>query len=165
MMSHDRFKAATLRVVSVTTSEMPTAPDLGVWRRFLYAHTSVMRTLEAELVGATGLPLASFDVLVHLGEAPGGRLRMGDLADRILLSRSGASRLVDRLVRLGLVERQACPGDGRGMYAVLTLAGRERLQEAAPVHQRGVGEHFTARLPGDHLTLLDDLLAELVAKD
>ncbi|MDP9496424.1 MAG: MarR family transcriptional regulator, partial [Actinomycetota bacterium] len=93
---------------------------MAAWRTFLRAHAVLVRRLEAELVAEHDLPLASYDVLVQLSEAPQQRLRMTELADRVLLSRSGLTRLVDRLVRDGLVERQACSEDARGMLAVLT---------------------------------------------
>lgn len=132
--------------------------ELRAWRGFLIAHAAVLRRLEAELDAETGLPLASYDVLVQLCEAPGGRLRMTELAERVLLSRSGLTRLVDRLQRDGLVARESCPSDARGKFAALTPAGTARLRTAAPVHLRGVREHVTSRLTGPELATLADLL-------
>src|SRR5262249_11335051 len=91
-----------------------TARELAVWRMFLRAHASIAGRLERDLVAEHGLPLAWYEVLLQLAEAPGQRLRMTDLAERVLLSRSGLTRLVDRLVAEGLVERAACPSDARG---------------------------------------------------
>src|SRR5687767_11095724 len=99
-----------------------------------------MRQLEAELLAEHQLPLAWYDVLVQLAHAPGRRLRMAELAERVLLSRSGLTRLVDRLVREGLVVRDSCSSDGRGVNAVLTEHGLTRLRAAAPTHLRGIGE-------------------------
>jgi DNA-binding MarR family transcriptional regulator len=139
-----------------------TARELGAWRAFLRAHSIVSRKLEAELVAEHDLPLASYDVLLQLAEAPGRRLRMTQLADRVLLSRSGLTRLVDRLERDGLVERQACPNDARGTLAVVTDSGLGRLRAAAPTHLRGVGEHVTSRLTDAELDRLRELMGKLL---
>ncbi len=137
------------------------AAEMAAWRAFLRAHATVIRRLEAELVAEHDLPLASYDVLVQLSEAPDRRLRMTELADRVLLSRSGLTRLVDRLVRDGLVQRQACPEDARGMLAVLTPAGLERLERAWPTHLRGVAAHLE-RLSPEEVETLAALLVKLV---
>ena len=100
-----------------------TAEELAVWRMLQRAQVRITRRLESELLVAHDLPLASYEVLMQLAEAAGRRLRMNDLADRVLLSRSGLTRLIDRLQREGLVTREACPDDARGLFAVLTDAG------------------------------------------
>src|ERR1700712_6009675 len=100
---------------------------MGAWRGFLNAHAHVIRRLEAELEAEQSMPLANYDVLVQLAEAPDHALRMSELATSVLLSRSGLTRLVDRLEREGLVERQACADDARGTLAVLTPGGLTRL--------------------------------------
>ena len=138
-----------------------TAPEQAAWRSFLRAHATLVRRLEGELVAEHDLPLPSYDVLVQLSEAPGRRLRMTELADRVLLSRSGLTRLVDRLVRDGLVERQACPDDARGTLAVLTDAGLDRLRTAWPTHLRGVAAHL-GRLSPAEVEQLTVLMAKLV---
>lgn len=138
------------------------AVESTAWRTFLRAHAQVVRRLEHDLLAAHDLPLASYDVLVQLSEAPGHRLRMTELAERVLLSRSGLTRLVDRLQREGLVCRQACPSDARGTHAVLTDVGLDRLRAAWPTHLRGVAEHVTDRLSADELTTLSALLGRLV---
>ena len=139
-----------------------TTVELTAWRMFLRAHATILRRLEAELVMEHDLPLASYDVLVQLSEAPEQRLRMTELADRVLLSRSGLTRLADRLERDGLLVRQACPSDARGTLAVLTDAGLARLRAAWPTHLRGVAEHVTGRLAPDELQELARLLGKLV---
>jgi DNA-binding MarR family transcriptional regulator len=139
-----------------------TPADLTAWRTFLRAHATVVRRLEAELVAEHDLPLASYDVLVHLSEATDRRLRMTELADRVLLSRSGLTRLADRLEREGLIERKACPSDARGTLAVLTPAGLARLRAAWPTHRRGVAEHVTGRLSAAELVQLCELLDKLL---
>lgn len=144
---------------TVSTRSDPTA--LASWRVFLRAHAVVTRRLEAELLEEQNLPLASYDVLVQLVDAPGHRLRMTELAGAVLLSRSGLSRLVDRLQREGLVNREAATEDGRGMYAVLLPAGLTRLRAAAPTHLRGVAEHMTGKFTDDELDGLRALLERL----
>jgi DNA-binding MarR family transcriptional regulator len=120
-----------------------------------------MRTLEAELQAEQHLSLADYDVLVQLAEAPEQSLRMHELADSVLLSRSGLTRMVDRLVRGGYVARVPCPNDQRGRLAVLTPAGLDRLRRAAPTHLRGVREHFTGRLSAAELETLGRLMDRL----
>lgn len=141
------------------------ASEQNAWRTFLRAHATIVRRLEAELLQEHDLPLASYDVLVQLSEAPGRGLRMTELADRVLLSRSGLTRLVDRLVREGLVTREAAPEDARGTLAVLTDAGFDRLCGAWPTHLRGVVEHVTSRLTASEVVRLGVLLAKLVDDD
>jgi DNA-binding MarR family transcriptional regulator len=118
---------------------------LRVWRDFLQAHAVVTRSLERELTDDRDLPLTWYDVLVSLNDA-GGRLRMQQLAERVVFSRSGITRLVDRMATAGLVRRERCPDDRRGTFAVLTPLGRRRLRDATSVHLRGVRDHFTAYL-------------------
>jgi DNA-binding MarR family transcriptional regulator len=149
-------------VYVTTTRARLTEAELGAWRLFLRAHSQITRRLEHELLAEQELPLASYDVLLQLAEAPGNHLRMTDLADRVMLSRSGLTRLVDRLVSDGLVTRASCPGDARGTNAVLTEAGRARLRAAAPTHLRGVAEHMTDRLTADELSTLRELMAKLL---
>jgi DNA-binding MarR family transcriptional regulator len=139
-----------------------TERELSVWRTFLRVHASLTRRLERDLLAENDLPLASYDVLVQLAEAPQGRLRMTDLADRVLLSRSGLTRLVDRLVAERLAERQSCPSDARGTFAVITDAGRVRLREAAETHLRGIHEYMISRLPAEDLDALGALLNRLL---
>src|SRR5256885_15280337 len=111
---------------------LPTFTDLELdaWRGFLRTHATLVRDLDEELTERHGLPLSSYDVLVQLDEAPDGMLRMSHLADAVLLSRSGLSRLVSRLEKDGLLERSDCPSDARGAFAVITDNGRARLAEA-----------------------------------
>src|SRR5680860_1329805 len=122
-------------------------PRLRAWHAFLRAHARVVRQLEQELQSDQGLALTDYDVLLQLSAAGDRRLRMSDLAERLVLSRSGATRLVDRLVADGLVERVTCESDRRGQWASLTASGLERLRAAAPTHLRGVEAHFLDRIP------------------
>jgi len=138
---------------------------LAVWRSFLRAHSETVRRLERDLVNHVGLPLSWYDVLLQLAEAPDRRLRMAELADRVLLSRSGLTRLVDRLQQEGLVVRVPYPGDARGLWTVLTDAGLERLRAAAPTHLAGVAQHWLAHFDDDELRTLGALLARVEQAD
>ena len=130
---------------------MLTRTELDVWRSFLRAHAHLTRVLENELLAAQQLSLASYDVLVQLAEAPGRRLRMTELAGAVLLSRSGVTRLVDRLEKGGLVTRARVDSDGRGVVAVLTQHGYHRLKAATGTHLSGVAQHFAGALAADDL--------------
>jgi len=131
-----------------------TTAELAAWRGLLRAHAALLAELDAELETAHGLALSSYDVLVNLADAPGGRMRMRDLADAVLLSRSGLTRLVDRLERDGLLTRATCPTHARGAYAVLTEHGRERLTAARPTHRDGVRRRYLSHFEPDELTQL-----------
>jgi len=120
--------------------------ELDAWRGMLITHSRVIAALDDELEREHGLPLGSYEVLLWLAEASEHSLRMGELADRLLLSRSGLTRLVDRLAAQGLVERHSCPSDRRGTFARLTETGLERFEEARPTHLRGIREQFLAGL-------------------
>lgn len=136
-----------------------------VWRAFLRAHAEVTRRLEADLLAEHGLPLASYDVLVQLVEArPDHRLRMTELADRVLISRSGLTRLVDRLEREGLVRREPCESDARGLFAVLTPEGYDRLRSATGTHLRGVNDYMFAQVKQDELGVLGDALGRVAGR-
>jgi DNA-binding MarR family transcriptional regulator len=139
----------------------PTREQLAVWRAFLRAHSSITRVLEAELVAEQELSLASYDVLVQLAEAPDRRLRMTELADAVVLSRSGVTRLVDRLEKGGLVARCPVETDGRGVAAHLTDAGLNRLRTASRTHLRGIAHHFAERLDDADLHTLERISRRL----
>lgn len=133
-----------------------------MWEQFLRAHAAVTHALETELVRAQDLPLAWYDVLVNLNGATQGRLRMQELARRVMFSRSGLTRLVDRMVEAGLVSREPCPGDRRGMFAVISAEGRKRLREASGVHLRGVYEHFARHLDDRDVSMLRTALGHVL---
>jgi len=137
-------------------------PGLGAWRQFLTAHARVVAVLEAELDAQRNLPLAWYDVLVQLEEAPDHRLRMTGLAGAVLLSKSGLTRLIDRMKSAGLVERCPDDADRRGVWVSLTPAGHERLRDAAPIHLRGVREHFTSHLSAADAATLEEVFARIV---
>lgn len=131
---------------------------IAVWRTFLRSHARAMRELERELLAETGMSIGAYDVLLQLAEAPQRRLRMAELADRVLLSRSGLTRLIDRLQADGLVRREPSPDDARGTFTVLTADGVSRLRAAAPVHLAGIGAHWLAHFSDDELRQLETLL-------
>jgi DNA-binding MarR family transcriptional regulator len=133
----------------------PTREQLAAWRAFLRAHATLIQVLETELVAEQRLSLAAYDVLVQLAEAPDRRLRMTELAEAVLLSRSGVTRLVDRLEKIGLVARCPVESDGRGVAARLTDAGLNRLRIASRTHLAGVTRHFVNRLDADDLDALE----------
>jgi DNA-binding MarR family transcriptional regulator len=133
---------------------------LSAWVALLRAHATLMRQLETDLEQKTGLPLADFDVLAQLARA-GGALRMTELADRALISRSGMTRRVARLVREGLVCRAKTDADARGVVVTLTVAGQRRLAKAAPVHMREVSDLFIAKLDDHELAVLESALAKV----
>lgn len=114
---------------------------LAAWRAFLHAGVALTGVLEQELEEAQQLPLSWYDVLLKLHEA-GGELRMQELANAVLLSKSGLTRLIDRMERDGLVDRRPCASDRRGWLAVLTPQGEARLRQASPVHLQGIERHF-----------------------
>src|SRR4051794_38737385 len=128
--------------------------ELGAWRGFLRVHSALVRSLDAELASAHKLPLSSYEVLINLEAAPGHKRRMSELADSVLLSRSGMTRLVDRLEQNGLLERDHCTADGRGCFAVLTDKGAALLESARPTHLGGVRERFLSQFAEDELRML-----------
>jgi DNA-binding MarR family transcriptional regulator len=130
-------------------------PRLSPWRAFLLAHARVSRRLDEELRVEHDLSIAEYDTLLTLALAPGRRMRMGPLAERVILSKSGVTRLIDRLVDDELVERSACLADARGAEAVLTERGLDRLRDASPTHLRGISEHFLSILDEADLGVIE----------
>ena len=137
--------------------------QLEAWTRFLRAHSSITRELEAQLGSGHELTLSDYDVLVQLAQAPGRRLRPVELARAVLLTRSGVTRLVHGLERDGLVERIPAPDDNRGSLVALTPAGRDVLRRASRTHLAGVRERFADRFEDEELRTLSELLGRLAA--
>jgi DNA-binding MarR family transcriptional regulator len=133
--------------------------ELGqrAWRGLLRTHSCLAKRLDAELEQSHHLPMSSYEVLSNLAVQSEGRMRMCDLAEEVQLSRSGLTRLVDRLEREELIERCSCDHDARGSYACLTTLGRERLSEARETHLRVVKEHFLSRFSEEELSVLADM--------
>lgn len=133
------------------------AEELRAWRGLLRAHASLAKLVGAELERQHRLPMTSYEVLKRLEEADQGRMRMCDLADQAQMSRSGLTRLVDRLERDGLIERCSCEHDARGAYACLTDAGRSKLSAARSTHLAVVREHFLSRFSPEELGALAEM--------
>ena len=148
---------ATAVKISQAEQEALTEGELRAWRGLLRAYGCLAKRLDTELEQAHKLPMTSYEVLHHLQEASGGRMRMCELADHAQLSRSGLTRLVDRLEREGLLERCSCNHDARGSYACLTDSGRERLEEARVTHLAVVREHFFSHFSELELGALADM--------
>ncbi len=133
--------------------------ELAAWRGMLEVHARVTRKLDAEMRAEHGLSVSAYEVLMFLADAPDHRMRMSDIAERVLLSRSGCTRLVGRLVQLGYVTRRAADadGDGRGLYAELTQAGMEEVAIARATHLAGVRRFFLERLTATDQIALGDI--------
>ena len=127
-------------------------PRFHVWYGALQGTLRSLDLIERHVEAATGLPLASIEMLVHVANADEGRMRMSELANSLLLSRGGATRLVARLEEAGLVERQIPPDDRRATYAVITAKGREAVERAVPVLEQAAATHFLDLLSEDELT-------------
>lgn len=132
------------------------------WGAVLQVHAALVPYLDGQLQAAVGLPLTWYDVLLELSAAAEGRLRMTDLAERVVLSRTRVSRLVDELADAGLVCREQNPADGRSAYAVLTARGRARFKEAAPVYLGGIEKHFADRLSDEDLRAIATALRRVI---
>ncbi len=144
----------------IVARAVPGGRGLQAWDALLRAHATLLRELETDLESKTGLALADFDVLAQLATA-GGSLRMTELADRALISRSGMTRRVTRLVHEGVVRRAHADADARGVVVQLTKSGFNRLTVAAPVHMRGVSDLFLTKLDDQELAVLESALAKV----
>lgn len=138
--------------------------EMRAWRSLLGAHRRVLQRLDAELQASQDLSVSDYGVLVELSEV-GGQMRMSELADRMLLSPSGLTRRLDTMVAAGLVERHRCATDRRGAFAVLTPAGRARLEQSAPDHVDQVRRHFVDRLSRQQLVTLTEALEAVAGPD
>jgi DNA-binding MarR family transcriptional regulator len=144
----------------VVEAQLPGGRGIGAWRSLLQAHATLLRRLETDLERETGLALADFDVLAQLAQA-GGELRITELAARALISRSGMTRRVARLVDEGLVRRGNTDTDRRGVVVTLTDAGVARLAETAPIHLRGISQLFIEKLDDQELAVLEAALEKV----
>ena len=147
--------------MATTTSQLPDSRqlderELRAWRGMLRAHAALTKALDADLDAAHGLPLSSYEVLLYLNDADDRRMRMRDLASSVILSRSGLTRLADRLEREGLIRRESCSDDARGAFAVLTPSGAEMLSAARTTHLAGVRSLFLQHFSDEELDALGD---------
>ncbi|NMD60334.1 UNVERIFIED_ORG: DNA-binding MarR family transcriptional regulator [Nocardia globerula] len=134
-----------------------------VWRNLVVAHSVILGKMEADLRANTGLTLGQYDVLLRLHEAPGNSLRMGDLAQQVLVTTSGVTRVADRLVNAGLVERVRPDADRRVVTVSMTPAGKETLRAASAIHSRGIAEYFADLVEAEELPVLDRFFSRLAA--
>jgi DNA-binding MarR family transcriptional regulator len=134
-----------------------TPHELAAWRGLLNVHARVTQQLDAQMQAEHGLALSAYEVLMFLDDAPEHRMRMSEIADRVLLSRSGCTRLVDRLAEQGYVTRCADSADGRGLYAQLTEAGLAKITEARATHHGGIRRFFLDRLTATDQIVLADI--------
>jgi DNA-binding MarR family transcriptional regulator len=141
-----------------------TKPELEAWKGMLATHARIVAMLDAELRESHELTLAEYEVLMNLTDAAGRRLRMSELAEEVLLSRSGLTRVVDRLERRGLVTRIPSDDDGRGSFARLTADGGRLVSDARRTHLAGVRRHFTSHLGSSGMAALAGAWAA-VARD
>jgi DNA-binding MarR family transcriptional regulator len=144
----------------MTTTSTPPR-QLDSWVSFLRAHAAITRELSAQLQREHGLTLNDYEVLLHLSYAEGGMLRRVDLAERVLLTASGITRLLEGLERCGYVSKETCASDARVSYAKLTPEGRAKLRVAGVTHLRGIDDLFVSRYSGSELATLAELLARL----
>ena len=147
--------------VSELGRRLLTLPRLNAWGAFLTAHKALETILSRELESACGLPLTWFDALAQLRRAPAQRLTMGQLATALLFSKSGLTRLVDRLVEAGLVQRLARPGDRRSLHIALTDAGEEKYRQALPIHLEHVKRHFAAYIEDGEAAAVESALVRM----
>ena len=142
--------------------EKPGDDRFASWPLLLEAHAALVDRLEAELKARGGPPLTWYDVMVQLSSAPDGALPMKELAESLLLSRSGATRLVDRMADAGLVERAPCGTDRRVVYARLTPQGREEFERVRPEHIRDVERYFSEHLTDEEALVLRGVFQKVV---
>lgn len=147
--------------MSATATDRLQGAALEAWRSYLQSHASILRELDAELVAAHGMTARDYEVLLYLAQAPDRRLPMSVLAANTMLTRSGITRLVDGLVRAGLIERVSCPSDARISYAQLTDVGYDKLREAGCTHIAGIQRLFLEHFNADEINQLATLLGRL----
>ncbi len=135
---------------------------LNAWRTFITVHATLIDRIDHELLAADQIPLHWYDVLIELAEAPERRLRMHELASAVVLSRSGLTRLVDRLQKEGLLTRQPDPADRRGSFAVITEKGLAALRQAWPIYASGIASHFVEHLSDEEAKLLTEILKRMI---
>jgi DNA-binding MarR family transcriptional regulator len=147
-----------------TRDDWKTDEGILAWSAFLRAYAAVVRRVEADLEAKARVPLGWYDVLLELNAAPGRRMRMQDLGEAAVLSRSRVSRIVDELATAGLAERCPNPDDRRSSYALITDEGRKVLRRAAPVYLAAVREHFVTDLTPTQLTAVRSAMESLIAR-
>jgi DNA-binding MarR family transcriptional regulator len=135
---------------------------LAAWRNFITAHANLIDLIDRELKAADCLPLHWYDVLIELVEAPKNRLRLSELAQKVVLSRSGLTRLVDKVETAGLLHLQATPDDRRGTFAVLNEEGMDAVRKSWPVYAKGIKMHFVPYMTEAEAQVLQDVFARIL---
>ena len=135
---------------------------LAAWRNFITAHANLIDLIDRELTTGDYLPLNWYDVLIELVEAPKNRLRMHELAQKVVLSRSGLTRLVDKLETEGLLDREAAPDDRRGAFAVLTTKGKDAVRKSWPAYSKGIAKHFASYMNSEESKILRDVFDRII---
>jgi DNA-binding MarR family transcriptional regulator len=146
-------------------SEKLDTQHLNAWRAFITAHAKLIDWINHEMVEADVIPLHWYDVLIELYEAPEHRLRLSELARKVVLSKSGLTRLVDKVEAVGLLARQSSPEDGRGAYAVLTEAGIEAMRKAWPIYAGGIQAYFAQHLTIGEAKIITDVFERILKVD
>ena len=155
-------RAMEAAAATSTQDDGLTAVELRAWRGLLRVQASLVKALDAQLEASHDLQLTSYEVLLYLAEAKNCRMRMHDVASSVRLSRSGLTRLIDRLERDGLVSRVSCSDDARGAFACITDEGRAKLEQARGTHLAAVRRHFLAHLSSEELEVVADLWERLL---
>lgn len=143
-------------------TQKPDDKHLDAWRLFITAHARLINTIDTRLQDAEEIPLNWYDVLIEVYEAPEKRLRMSDLAEKVVLSRSGLTRLVDKLEKQGYIQREIDPEDRRGFYAVLTDDGANAMRQAWPVYAQGIQEAFAQHLTDEDALRFADVFQTIL---
>lgn len=141
----------------------PNPKQLEAWRLFITAHARLIDAIDHDLQAAGKIPLHWYDVLIELAEAPEKRLRMHELAEKVVLSRSGLTRLVDKLEKAGYLRREIDPADRRGFYAILTDEGLAAQRNAWGIYAKSIAQHFAQHLSDDDARHLIDLFTKMLA--
>jgi len=136
---------------------------LAAWRNFLTAHDTLIDAIDRELLAADRLPLHWYDVLIELVEAPENRLRLHELAQKVVLSRSGLTRLVDKLEAAGFLRREVAADDRRGAFAVLTDTGKDAVRASWPVYSKGIATYFASHITEEEAQTIRDVFARILA--
>src|SRR5690348_3757651 len=160
--ANGRVEPMTEQATGSGAADRPEDPAVDAWRGLLVAHSRLVPAVEADLRAAGQVPLSWYDVLLELNAAPERRLRMSELGQRVVLSRTRVSRIVDELAAAGLAERQPDQADGRSSFAVLTTAGRDALRRAWPVYREAIRRHLAAGLTVSQCRELAALLDQVI---
>lgn len=156
-----RCQLLCIKIIDMTEHQLGEL-QLSTWRAFITAHATLVDVIDRELTEAECIPLHWYDVLIELFEAPEHRLRLHELARKVVLSRSGLTRLVDRLETAGFLQRQADTTDRRGSFAVITEEGIAALRKAWPVYAQGISRYFAQHLNDDEARLVAELFNRML---